>query len=271
MYIGTLPSPLATSISATYLDVSHNQLTALPTEWTAGFTNATQSSFVNVFLQQNQIQVCFLTSTVLINIQLMSSASSLLQLCESSAKFEIHKDKVVQWSMSMHCCLSEGCELCTLSPFARHSSEASKMLFPQCLLHSIYNSNTTGYMLRAMSPAGHVDGHVDDALQHTSKAHFMSPAQLCQAQITPEVIAQARQRAWILLSATCSVQMPAESIPCSCGSLPRLVTVLCQQQQSEVCFQLGVFRTQLALLASSTIFCFTSGMCADGRLEMNSC
>ncbi|KAL0054583.1 hypothetical protein WJX82_011192 [Trebouxia sp. C0006] len=57
--MGTLPSPLATSISATYLDVSHNQLTALPTEWTAGFTNATQSSFVNVFLQQNQIQSPF--------------------------------------------------------------------------------------------------------------------------------------------------------------------------------------------------------------------
>lgn len=56
---GTLPSPLATSISATYLDVSANQLTALPPEWTGGFTNATQSSFVNIFLQQNQIQSPF--------------------------------------------------------------------------------------------------------------------------------------------------------------------------------------------------------------------
>ncbi|KAL0029738.1 hypothetical protein WJX79_006611 [Trebouxia sp. C0005] len=56
---GTLPSPLATSISATYLDVSDNQLTALPPEWTAGFTNATQSSFVNIFLQQNQFQSPF--------------------------------------------------------------------------------------------------------------------------------------------------------------------------------------------------------------------
>ena len=54
---GTLPSPLATSISATYLDVSDNQLTGLPSEWSAGFANATKSRFVRIYLQQNQIQV----------------------------------------------------------------------------------------------------------------------------------------------------------------------------------------------------------------------
>jgi len=70
LYVGTLPSPLATSISANYLDVSDNQLTALPAEWTNGFTNATQSSFVNIFLEQNQIQVCFLLSTLSMNIWL---------------------------------------------------------------------------------------------------------------------------------------------------------------------------------------------------------
>ncbi|KAL0041582.1 hypothetical protein WJX79_008311 [Trebouxia sp. C0005] len=56
---GTLPSPLATSISATYLDMSDNQLPALPATWTAGFLNVTQSSFVNIFLQQNEIQSPF--------------------------------------------------------------------------------------------------------------------------------------------------------------------------------------------------------------------
>ena len=55
---GTLPSPLATSISATYLDVSDNQLTGLPLEWSTGFVNATESSFVRIYLEQNQIQVC---------------------------------------------------------------------------------------------------------------------------------------------------------------------------------------------------------------------
>ena len=54
---GTLPSPLATSVSATYLDVSDNQLTGLPSEWSTGFANATESSFVRIYLQQNQIQV----------------------------------------------------------------------------------------------------------------------------------------------------------------------------------------------------------------------
>ena len=86
-----------------------------------------------------------------------------------------------------------------------------------------------------MTPAG----HINDALQYTSKAQFMSDAKLCQAQMMPEVIAQARYRAWF-----CCVQhllfIPAESIPCSCGSLPRPVTVLCQQQQSEVCSELDV-------------------------------
>ena len=66
--------------------MSDNQLPALPATWTAGFLNVTQSSFVNIFLQQNEIQVCFLTSTLLIHIQLMSCASSLLQFCESFAK-----------------------------------------------------------------------------------------------------------------------------------------------------------------------------------------
>ncbi len=128
-------------MSATYLDVSANQLTALPAEWTAGFTNATQSSFVNIFLQQNQIQVCFLTSTLLVNIQLMSCASNLLHFCQSFAK--TYKDKVVvKWPMPMHCCLGEGRGLCTMSPFARHGSMAREMLFPQCLLHSVHNSNT---------------------------------------------------------------------------------------------------------------------------------
>lgn len=87
-----------------------------------------------------------------------------------------------------------------------------------------------------MSPAG----HADDALQYISKAQFMSDVHLCHAQIMLKDIAQAKQRAWILLSVKRSVQMPAESIPCSCGSLPRLVAVLCQQQQSEVCFVLDV-------------------------------
>ena len=76
-----------------------------------------------------------------------------------------------------------------------------------------------------MSPAG----HVEDALQSTSKAQFMSDAQLCQTQVMSEVIAKARHRAWILLFAT-RLFVPAESVPCSCGSLPILVTVLCQQQ-----------------------------------------
>jgi hypothetical protein len=69
---------LATSISATYLDVSDNQLTALPAEWTNGFTNATQFSFVNVFLEQNRIQVCFLLSTLSMNIWLLPSAGKLI-------------------------------------------------------------------------------------------------------------------------------------------------------------------------------------------------
>lgn len=56
---GMLPSPLATSISATYLDVSDNQLTGLPSEWSTGFANATESSFVRIYLQQNQIQSPF--------------------------------------------------------------------------------------------------------------------------------------------------------------------------------------------------------------------
>ena len=59
---GTLPSPLATSISATYLDVSDNQLTGLPSEWSAGFANASESSFLRIYLQQNQIQVHYLSA-----------------------------------------------------------------------------------------------------------------------------------------------------------------------------------------------------------------
>ena len=55
---GTLPSPLATSISTSYLDVSQNQLTALPLEWSEGFANATESSYVRIFLQENEIKVC---------------------------------------------------------------------------------------------------------------------------------------------------------------------------------------------------------------------
>ena len=55
---GALPSSLATSASATTLDVSSNQLTALPLEWSNGFPNATQSLFNSIFLQQNRIQVC---------------------------------------------------------------------------------------------------------------------------------------------------------------------------------------------------------------------
>ena len=55
---GALPSSLATSASATTLDVSSNQLTALPLEWSNGFPDATQSLFNSIFLQQNRIQVC---------------------------------------------------------------------------------------------------------------------------------------------------------------------------------------------------------------------
>ena len=56
---GTLPSPLATSLSLTSLDFSSNQLTALPSEWSIGFANATQSSLQSIFLQSNQIEVIF--------------------------------------------------------------------------------------------------------------------------------------------------------------------------------------------------------------------
>ncbi|KAL3156343.1 hypothetical protein ABBQ38_000661 [Trebouxia sp. C0009 RCD-2024] len=56
---GTLPSPLATSVSLTSLDVSSNQLTALPIEWSEGFANASQSSLLRIFLQQNLIQSRF--------------------------------------------------------------------------------------------------------------------------------------------------------------------------------------------------------------------
>lgn len=101
----------------------------------------------------------------------------------------------------MHCCLGVGRELCTMSPFARHGCMARENVI--CSVFAAFYSycNTTGYLLYAMSPAG----HVDDALQHTSKAQFVCDAQLCQAQIMPEVIAQARHRAWMLLSATRSV------------------------------------------------------------------
>ena len=54
---GTVPSSLATSASATSLDVSSNQFTALPPEWLNGFANATQSSLQSILLQENQITV----------------------------------------------------------------------------------------------------------------------------------------------------------------------------------------------------------------------
>ncbi|KAL3132029.1 hypothetical protein ABBQ32_008648 [Trebouxia sp. C0010 RCD-2024] len=56
---GALPSPVGTSTSLTSLDVSSNQLTALPIEWSEGFANASQSSLLRIFLQQNQIQSRF--------------------------------------------------------------------------------------------------------------------------------------------------------------------------------------------------------------------
>ena len=42
------------------LDVSSNQLTALPLEWSNGFVNASQSSLQGIKLQHNQIKVCVL-------------------------------------------------------------------------------------------------------------------------------------------------------------------------------------------------------------------
>ena len=54
---GALPNSMATSASATALDVSSKQLTALPLEWSDGFANATQCSYNSIFLQQNRIQV----------------------------------------------------------------------------------------------------------------------------------------------------------------------------------------------------------------------
>jgi hypothetical protein len=138
VHAGTLPSPLATSISATYLDVSANQLTALPAEWTAGFTNATQSSFVNIFLQQNQIQVCFLTSTLLTYIQLMSFASNILQFYHLAANFYINKDKVVvKWQRQCTAVLARAvsCVQCLLLPgIAPWQGEMSCL---HCLLRSI--------------------------------------------------------------------------------------------------------------------------------------
>ena len=77
-----------------------------------------------------------------------------------------------------------------------------------------------------MSPAG----HVDDALQSTSKAQFISDAQLCQAQVMSEVIAHKRGTELGFCCLQPVLFVSAESIPCSCGSLPRLVTLLCQQQ-----------------------------------------
>ena len=55
---GTLPTPLATSISLSGLDVSYNHLSAFPPEWSDGFANASASMLQRIFVQQNQIQVC---------------------------------------------------------------------------------------------------------------------------------------------------------------------------------------------------------------------
>ena len=63
---GTLPSSLATSASATTLDISSNHLTALPLEWSDGFVNSTRSSFETIFVQHNQIQVGILLGIVLL-------------------------------------------------------------------------------------------------------------------------------------------------------------------------------------------------------------
>ena len=57
LHAGTLPSPLATSISLATLDVSFNQLSALPPEWSDGFANASATLLQAIYVQQNQIEV----------------------------------------------------------------------------------------------------------------------------------------------------------------------------------------------------------------------
>lgn len=53
---GTLPSPVATSLSVTYLDVSNNGLTALPTEWSQGFSGAPNTTFQQLYIENNSLQ-----------------------------------------------------------------------------------------------------------------------------------------------------------------------------------------------------------------------
>ncbi len=147
--------------------MSDNQLTALPAEWTAGFANATQSSFVNIFLQQNQIQVCFLISTLLTYIQLMSSASNMLQFCHLAAIFLSNKDKVVvKWQRQCTAVLARAmsCVQCLFLPGIA-AWQGEYRVFIVCCALFLYD-NITGCLLNAMSPAG----HVDDALPYISKA-----------------------------------------------------------------------------------------------------
>ncbi len=124
--------------------------------------------------------------------------------------------------MSMHCCLGEGRELCLLLPCL--AAWQDKLLFAQCLTPSINHSNTTGYLLYALSHAG----HVDDALQYTSNAQFVSDEKGLRGLMRKDYSEQGTELGFCFLSHV--MFMPAESIPCSCGSLPRLIAVLCQQQ-----------------------------------------
>lgn len=97
---GTLPTGLATSTNVAVLDVHQNNLTGLPDEWLQGFTGAADTSFQQIYLQDNQLEV-----------RVAADCLALCSLCcprnESSCVMELITDYIA--SLLFQICSAQIC------------------------------------------------------------------------------------------------------------------------------------------------------------------